>query len=284
MNEKLQLYSYVRSGASIYLARVEKIEVRTDIPGQQNVSLKMRIEQTLCGLPGEPIRRSEFSQPDSEFARLKYPHPIWRHVSMREGVRVFLVTHELGEAPADPLYVEEIAEPDDPVLISVRDVLEQEQAQQNERQHFTRYLHYLTDGPTVQKLFGAEALAKDTALFEVDREGKVASAMGAIFNSDLSEYVRLSVGHWMWKRIYPRTNTEGKVALLNATITGVEDQSEDIRRFSIDHLMLADPADLELSGVKKSLQAIDLMQEQIESETSSDVRAQSQKVIDVLRK
>jgi hypothetical protein len=283
MNEKVQLYTFVRTGPSIYLARVERIDVRTGIPGQQNLSLQMRIEQTLWGQSGEPIRRSEFTQPESEFARLKYPHPIWRHVSMRQDVRVFLVTHELSGVPANPLYVEEVAEPDDPVLIAVRAVLEQEQTEQDEKRRFTRYLHYLTDGPTVSKLFGAEALAKDTDLSDVDREGKIASAMAATFISDLAIYVRLSMGTLMWQRIYSRTNSIGKIAILNATIKGVEDPSEDISRFSIDHLMMAEPAALAQAGVKKSSEAVRLLQEQLGFETSADVRAHSQQLIDALR-
>jgi len=259
MNEKVQLYTFVRTGPSIYLARVERIDVRTGIPGQQNLSLQMRIEQTLWGQSGEPIRRSEFSQPQSEFARLKYPHPIWRHVSMRQDVRVFLVTHELSGVPANPLYVEEVAEP------------------------FTRYLHYLIEGPIVSKLFGAEALAKDTDLSDVDREGKIASAMAATFISDLAIYVRLSMGTLMWQRVYSQTNSIGKIAILNATIKGVEDPSEDISRFSIDHLMMAEPAALAQAGVKKSSEAVRLLQQQLGFETSSDVRAHSQKLIDALR-
>lgn len=283
MNEKVQLYSLVRSGASIYLARVEKIDVRTDLPGQQSLSLQMRIEETLWGKPGEPIRHSEFRQPESESARFKYPHPIWRHVTMREGVRVFLVTHELSEAPADPLYVQEVAEADGPVLLAVRAVLGEEQAEQDEKQRFTRYLQYLTVGPTVQKLFGAEALANDTELSEVDREGKVASAMAARLISDAETFVRLSVGALMWERIYPRTNGAGKEAILNAMVKGVEDPSEDISRFSIDHLMMSNPADFVQAGVKGSSEAVRLLQEQVALETMSDVRARTQKLIDALR-
>jgi hypothetical protein len=291
MDEHIQLYSFVRSGASIYLARVDKMVIQAGLPGQRRVSLQLRIEETLWGQPGAPIRHFSLTQPESEIVRRKFLHySVWGLINLREGILLLLVTDELSEAPAEPLYVEEIVDPDDPVLSVVRAALDQfravsdqEQTEPDGNARITHYLHGLTDVPTVPKLFGAEALAEGIELAGGDRQGQVAKAIATIFASGESVYVRWSMGAWMWDKVYPRTTTTGKVAIINATIMGVEDASEDIRRFSLDHLMMADPVDLRQAGVTKSSTASRLLQKQRQLESSPDARNQIQRVIDALR-
>jgi hypothetical protein len=275
----------VQSGASIYVASLTEMRIQPGPAesGKEMVELGIKIEETLYGQKGELRRRCIFLQPISETARLKFPDRIWGLITPREGLRILLVTHELSEVPADPLYVEELTQQDDPVLKAIRIVLEQERSGEADKERFARYLHYLTDGPTVQKLFGAEALAKYTKLSQTDQEGQVSLAMAVTFASDQDIVVRLNVGTWMWENIYPRTNKPGRVAVINATIKGTEDPSADIRRFSLDHLMMADPADLLDPGINKSPQAAILMEQQLEQETSPDVRARARRVIDVLQ-
>ena len=272
------------------MARIEKIDTRADAPGQQRVSLQLRIEETLWGQQGGSIRRSYFTQPESEMARLKFPHSIWGQINLREGVLLLLVTHELSETPADPLYVEEVVDPNDPVLSAIRAALDQfrtvsdqEQIEPAGKVRLAHYLRELPVVPTVQKLFGAEALAEGVELARVDDEGQVAKAIAAAFASGDSVYVRWSAGEWMWDNVYPHTSAAGKVAIINATIRGMEDASEDIRRFSLDQLMTADPADLRLAGVTKSSKTIRLLQGQLELEISPEVRDHIQQVINALR-
>lgn len=283
MNEQIALYSFVRFGYSISTTHVESVDIKTDPSGQQAVSLRIRIEETLWSENGAPLRRCEFVQPNSETARLKFPHPIWGRVNLREGVRLFLVTSELTEMPAEPRYVEEIGSPNDLVLSAIRAILENERTEHDGKAHFARYLRYLTEGTTVEKLFGAEALAKDLDLPNSGLTTQVAIAMATTFSSDPSIYVRLSVGSWMWESVYLRTDTVGKVAVINATINGVENPSQDIRRFSIERLMLAAPADLTDAEVIKDSEAVRVLQEQLQLETAPEVRDRIQQVIAALQ-
>lgn len=291
MNQEIQLYSFVRSGASIHIVRIDTMEIRSGQPGQLTVSLQLEIEETLWGEKGQPIRRTQFTQPESEVARLKFPDPIWGRVDPREGARLFLVTHELSDTPAAPLYVEEILESTDPVLSAIREVLdydrvlfEQQRKGQDGQARRSHYLNYLGGDVIVKELFGAEALAKDGDLPEIDPTGKVAQAMAAVFASDQVIFVRLSVGAWMWDSIYPRTNPAGHIAILNATLGGVSDNSEDIRRFSLDQLTDVDLTDVHQPGVMRSPEAVRLLQEQLPQETDPEVRNHLQKLIDALPK
>lgn len=289
MKEQIQLYSFVRSGASIYIARIEDVDVQPGTPGQQTVSLQLQVEETLWGKPGKPIRRTEFTQPESEIARVKFPHPIWGQVNLQKGVRLFLVTHELSDTPADPLYVEEIADLADPVLRAIRALLDQEQVfleqkriGQDGQARRTRYLDYLVSELTVLELFGAEALARDGDLPDIDQTGQVAQTMAVVFASGQNVFVRLSVGTWMWDNIYPRTNNAGIVAIINATLKGVSDASDDIRRFSLDHLAEVAPADVRQPGMMRNPEAVRLLQEQLAQETDPGVRDHLRKLIDAL--
>lgn len=283
MDDTIQLHSFVQSGASIYIARIDEVAIRPGPDGQQAIALRFRVEQTLWGETATPIRRSEFTQPDDETARLKFPHPIWGRVNPQEGARVFLVTREPGEIPADPVYVEEVVDANDVVLKAISNILSQEKLERDPSARKARYLAYLTEGDTVKILFGAETLAKDLDLPEVDQTGQVAIAMSAVFVSNGTIYARLSVGTWMWEDIYPRTNPAGKVAVIDATIKGIEDASEDIRRFSLDHLTGIDPADLRQPGVVASPEAIRLLQERLSLETATEVQDHIQKLIDILK-
>jgi hypothetical protein len=291
MNQFIPLYSFVRSGASIYIVRIDSMQIQSGSPGQQIVSLQFGIEETLWGKSGKPIRRAQYTQPESEIARLKFPDPIWGQVNPREGARLLLITHELSDAIADPLYVEEILDSADPALSAIREILdnervlfEQERKGQDGQARRSRYLNYLGGDVIVKELFGAEALAKDGDLPEIDPAGKVAQVMAAVFASDQVIFVRLSVGAWMWDSIYPRTNLAGQVAILNATLGGISDDSEDIRRFSLDQLAEVDPADVHQPGVMSSPEAVQLLQEQLAQETDPEVRDHLQKLIDALPK
>lgn len=283
MDSTIQLYSFVRSGASIYIGQIVEVSLRPASPGQQEVALRIILEQTLWGKTGAPVRRSEFTQPDTETARLKFPHHIWGRVNPRKGARVFMVTRELGEQPADPIYVEEIVDPNDAVLGDIINILNQESLEPEPPARKARYLKYLTEGSIVEKLFGGEALAKDSDLPDIDQNGDVAIAMSAIFVSNETTYVRISVGTWMWENIYPRTNHAGKASIIDVTIKATEAASEDIQRLSLDYLTGIDPDDLRQPGVLASPALITRLQDRLSLETDSEVRDQLQRTIGALK-
>lgn len=289
MNLRIPLYQLVHSGASIYLARLETVDIIPGEPGQERVALAFTIAETLFGEQGGPIRRAEFSRPVSQTAQLKYPDPIWGRVKLEAGVLVFLATAARDETPTDPLYADQVQEPADPVLNAIREVLDYERVVfelrrkgQDGQARRTLYLNYLGSGVIVKELFGAEALAKDGDLPAIDSTGQVAQAMVAVFTSEQNVFVRLSVGALMWESIYPRTNPAGQVAILNATLRGVSDDSEDIRRFSLDQLFVVDPTDVKQSGVMSSPEAVRLLRKQLAQETDPEVRDHLQRLIDAL--
>jgi hypothetical protein len=284
MDEKVQLYSFIRSGAGIYTARIEQIDIQSAPAGQRALLLEIRIEETLWGNSGTPLRYCVLLEPESEIARLKFPDPIWGRVNVQKGIRIFFVTQEFSETPADPLYVEEIVDANDPVLSRIRAILQQQNVQTiigNAR--LTRYLQSLSQGTAVQKLFAAEVLAKDMDFGNAEQQGQIATAFATEFASEPDLYVRLNVGTWMWDNIYSRTNAVGKVAILNATLQGAENTSPDIRRFCLDRLVLAEPKDLQQVGVTKSPEVVRLLQERLQLETFPEVRDRIQKVIDALQ-
>lgn len=283
MNEQIQLYPWTRNGASIYLARIAQMNIRPGPPGQEIVSLRIQIEETLWGQPGAVSRQSSLTRPASETARLKFPDPVWGRVDLREGALILLVTHELSETPADPLYVDQVSDPKDQVLLTIRATLREAQALHDGRQRLDAYLRWLAQGSIVPKLFGAEALAKDQDLPDVDREGRIAAAFSDAFIVERDLFVRLSLGTWMWDYIYSRTNPAGQVLIINATIKGAEDASEDIRRFALDRLTTVASVKLEQPTVTKSPEAVRRLQERLNQETDPEARNQIQKVIDALR-
>ena len=284
MDSTLPLYDFVRRGASIYTARIEKVDTATSSPGQQTVALQMHILETLWGEAGKPLRRAEFTRPESLTAQLKFPHPLWGRIDVREGAHLLLVTDALTEAPADPIYVDEIGDFTDPVLTSISAILQQERPEQDLGERKARYLWYVADGPIVPRLFGAEALAKDTSLRDIDQLEQVAVIMATVFLSDDSPYVRINIATWMWDEVYPRTNALGQTAIINATINALNDHSEDIRRFSADQLLRTDPAVLSQPGVVASGEAIQRLQDELAQQTSPEARDLLQRLITALRR
>ncbi|MGZ8900036.1 MAG: hypothetical protein ACXW3Z_08065 [Limisphaerales bacterium] len=283
MDNTIQLRSFVRSGASIYIARISEVSIRPDPSSGQVVALELKIEQTLWGEAGKPIRRSEFTQPDDETARLKFPHPIWGRVDPREGAVVFLVTHELLDVAADPVYVEEIHDANDAVLAQIKKVLEEEKAEEEPPARSARYLGYLTEGGVVEKLFGAESLAKDLNNLEEAQADQVALAMARVFGGSESVYVRLSVGTWMCENIYPRAGHAGRVTVINAALKGLEDASEDIRRYALNFLANIDAAAVGQPGVVSTQASIGVLQKRLSAETEPEIRDRFQNLVNALK-
>jgi len=283
MDNTIQLRTFVRSGASIYIARISEVSIRPDPSSGQVVALKLEIKQTLWGEAGTAIRRSEFTQPDDETARLKFPHPLWGRVDPREGAVVFLVTHELSDVSAGPVYVEEIDGANDAVLAEIKKVLGEEKVEEEPSARSARYLTYLTEGGVVEKLFGAESLAKDLGNLEADQTDQIAVAMAAVFGGSGSVYVRLSVGTWMCENIYPRAGLAGKTAVINAALKGLEDASEDIRRYSLNFVANIDAAAVGQPGVASSQASILVLQRRLSGETDPEIRDRFENLVNALK-
>lgn len=280
MNEQISLYGWVRGGASITLARIEQVTTRAAAPSQEAVVIDVRIEHVLFGPKVKPSYHYELLRPTSEVARLKFPDPIWARVTLRSGTDILLVMPVAQSTPT-PEYVEDAAS-DDPVLRAIRAVLDAEQPGQPTHERFARYVRWVTGGTPVERLFGAEALAKDP-LPEVDAKGEAARALAARFTSDGSLYIRLSVGAWVWDHVLARSSAAGKAAVLDATLHGLTDHSEDIRRFCRERLAAADEALLKLPGMVSPPGALAALQQQIGQDGDPQTRAGLERWIKLLQ-
>ena len=283
MNKHINLYSWVRNDDSIYLARLIGTQIQPGPPGQEEVRLQCQIDVTLWGKNGEPLRTYTFLQPASKVARLKFPDPVWGLVELREKACLLLVLGESSPGKTEVFYVEEVQNQKDPILLSIRTVTAFEKTGLSGKEHISKYLQWLLEGSTIEKLFGAEALAKDNDLPEIDKMGQVAETFAKVVESENDEYIRISLSQWMWDHVFPRTTPAGEVKIINAIIKGAENANENIRIFSIDRLAtLSDPEKLKQPGVIKSFEAVRYLRAQLQCETSVEVREHLQKVIDAL--
>jgi len=283
MNPYIPLYSWVRSGALVCLGSIAHVRTQPGRPGQEDVALDIQIAEILWGKNTERLIRYAFSMPAGDLARVKFPDWAWEHVTLRDGTFVFLVTHDPSKISEAPVYVEESVDRNDPVLKSVRAVLIQEKAELSSNQRLAHYLRWLLEGPTVQRLFAAEALAKDN-LPEFNHGEQVATAFTKVFASERDPSVQLSLGTWMWENIYPRTNAAGQVAIINAVIQCIADSSEDTRVLMLDHFVDVDPAELRRPGVVSSPTAVRQLEERLNEETDPQVHAHVQRLIDALKR
>lgn len=283
MNKHINLYSWMRSGTSIHLAEIVQINYKPGPLAQEEVTLQLQIKETLSGKPLEPLYRYTFLRHTGELTRMKFPDPVWGLVELREKACLLLVIAESSPGTTEVIYAEEVQDPKDPILLSIRTVTAFEKAGLSGKERVSKYLQWLLEGSTIEKLFGAEALAKDNDLSEIDKMGQVAETFATVVESENDEYVRISLSQWMWDHVFPRTTSAGEVKIINAIIKGAENANENIRVFSIDRLAtLSDPEKLKQPGVIKNLKAVRYLRAQLQDETSVEVREHLQKVIDAL--
>lgn len=278
MDPYLPLYSWIRGGRAIHLARIEEVRVAPGNPGQEQVDVTLGIEETFWGAAGPDRRHYRFEQPQSELARLKFPHPVWGRVNLRQGASILLVERAPAE---DPDHVDEVAA-DDPVMASVGRVAAQENLRDNPEGRVDRYLRWVKEGSVVERLFGGEALAKDP-LPGVDPEGRIAPVLAGSFAGGPDVFVRLTLGEWLWQRIYAKTNATGRRTIIHATVLGGADKNPDLSRFSLDRLSEVDPVDLRGSSLTPPPEVILRLEERMAAETAPMSKAHLVAVIHALR-
>jgi hypothetical protein len=243
VNPHLTLYEWVRSGAAIELARVQKVSRAPGGPGKEVLTLELRALRTLWGSSTAAVRAYKVEQPAAITARLKFPDPVWGRVDPETTPDVLLVTGGRGAA-ADPRYVEGITRQDDPTLAGLSAILSVEARKPAAEERTRTYLGWLAQSQPVYVLFGAEALATDPDLAAVHASPRAAAEMGRVFLTHSDTYVRLSVGSWMWQRVWGKATREGRAALVNSALRGLEDANADIRRFSLEQLLAVGDATL----------------------------------------
>jgi hypothetical protein len=202
-------------------------------------------------------------------------------VDLRPGVTILLVAPPAPDAPA-PAYVDQIPKPDDPVMQAVRQVLQSDGAPASHDEHFRLRLRWLVSGDAVQKLFGGEALARDT-LTPQELTQFVAALAGA-FTREQDEYVKVSLGSWMWDQVYPRAAEAPQIEILNATMQAISSPSQGARSLALDRLSQADPELLRNPAVKPSADAVRLLEGRRAAETDPGVRDSLSRIIAALRR
>jgi hypothetical protein len=279
MNEQIPLYSWVREGASVALGRIQDVRVQRVDGAQEQVVVQVKIDEVWSGRPGEPTPTFTFTRPAAEVARLKFPDPLWGRVTMQTGAPIFIVFPP-GGGKLEPEYVED-AIGDEPVLRSIRAILEAEKKDAASSERTGRYLGWLEHGTSVEKLFGAEALARDP-LAEVDPEGRVAARLAAAFAAERDIFVRISLGTWMWDLLLARTSASGRAAVLDATVAAVTDASPDVQRFALDRLADTDLSATDLQTVAPHPEAAAALRRRLAEESDPGITTRIQRLLNAM--
>jgi hypothetical protein len=183
---------------------------------------------------------------------------------------------------AGPVYVDPIVDPEDPVLKSIRSVLEAERTINDRGALFQKRLAQLGGG-TVEKLFAAEALASEGP-FGPKEEAQIGEALPRAFDQEKDDYVKISLGSWLWDLVYPRTEGPGRVNTLNATIQAARSLSDSVRTFALDRLAEADPIRLREPGVKVAPEVVRLLEDRRTKEQDAGVRRHLEDILTALRR
>lgn len=279
MNEQAPLYSWLRGGAAVVRARISALGIQPAASGQERAVLVLAIERVLAGsAPGSALHY-EILRPQSELARKKFPDPIWGRVRLQQGAELLLVADPSAAAGA-PLYAEALS-PSDPVFLELEGILAEEQRSTPPAERLARYLRWLTSRSVPERLFAAEALAKDP-FSDAELEERVAPAMAAVFTGERDLFVRVSLGEWMWKHLYPRIHGRGAAAVVDALLRSVSDPAEDVRRLALDALTEADPLKLAQLRIAAGPAALKQLQERLRQEQHAEVRARIQRIVQAL--
>lgn len=251
MDQYLPVYSWVRGGASIQVAHVEKVQQSPATEGKLRITLELEVDQTLWGDAGAPYRTAEFIVPESELVRLKFPDPVWGRVDLRQGNSLLLVTQEAGKVIRDPLYVDQISDAGNPTLNSLRQILDAERRIAAPRDRLNLYVQWIGTNDVPFVLFAAEALATDDDIQEISDPDRIVEVLVRAFESHRDPFVRISIASWIWNEVFHSTSEKGQRAIVNATLDCLDDPSDDVREFCFDRLMtLDDPAILHRQGVR----------------------------------
>ncbi|MCP4130461.1 MAG: hypothetical protein GY754_05720 [bacterium] len=287
MNTDIPLYSWIRSGTSIYRGQITGFETAPASSRKEEVLLDIKIEDVL--FEKEPGKQKDkiqykFLRPADEYARLKFPDPLWGRVMIEKGNFVFLVNPGEFNEESDPLYISDIKGLKDPFSESIRIVLDTEKKNLKPDRRMNVYLEWIEGDNTIQKLFAAEALAKDSDFANIDDIDKIAVKFSGSFMAEKDTYTGISIGTWMWNNIYSRAGEKGKINIINATINRIGDRDEDIKQFSLDQIISnVKPEIIQNPGVIKNDKAIGYLKERLELEEAIEVREQVQAIIDAMQ-
>jgi hypothetical protein len=283
MNPKIEPHDWIRSGASVLLARFARVRSEPAGGGKRLTTIDLAVEEALYGPRGEASRRVLLLEPESPLARAKFPAPQWGAVTLVPGALVLLATAELGEELGALFYVDPVERADDPLLDELRGVLAAEASSTDPAARRARYLGWLASGEPIHALFAGAALARDADLPDVDPRGEVAAAFGRAMGAAADPEVRMKLVAWMGSTLLARTNAAGRTALINAFLRGAADPSEGVRRLCLDALSEVDPNDLGVPGIVRVAAAAPFLEARIEEETAPELQARLKEIASHLR-
>ena len=284
MDPTLPLYQFTRAGHQIMMARIVQVHTRPAAkPGEEAVEVTVERVETLWRDGGADKRQFEFLRPAARHAQLKFPHPTWGRVALRPGAVLLLVApFSASTASPGPIYVDPIAATADPALAALRSVLEVERQVKDRGVLFQKRLAQL-QASTVEKLFAAEALAMQEAM-SAPELALFGEALARSFADEASDFVKLSLGAWLWDRVYPSSVGSGRVQVLNATLRAAASPSATVRTFALDRISQADLQALRDPAVVASVDVLRQLQSAQAQETDAQVRKRIDDVLAALRR
>lgn len=270
VNELVPLYQWVRTGASVCLGTIAAVHTEPSAADSERVTVDVSVEEVLWGDRGAPLRRGRFERPNSDLARARFPDPVWRTMELKRGTRLLLVTRARDDAPAPAESAQIVDDPKDPVLQAMRAVLDEERKPVPADASLARYLRWLRAGATIQRLFAAEALARDTLPGAHGTEAAEALAR-ALVSSD-NPFAQIALAGSIWDQLYEPTTPEGRAAFVNATVQVARGTSDASRRYAQDRLAGAGPAAVAQRGVRKDAEAAAALRKRAGSEPAGSLR------------
>jgi hypothetical protein len=276
MNTRIGLYQLIHDGDQISIVRVSRLLTASGSqPGMEMVTIEIDLAEKLWGNTDPKLRSYTFERPDNRIAQLKFRDSVWSRIDLREGINLLLVT---DPREPDPVYVDQIDNANDPVLKSIKAVLTAEGSSNAASDQFGRRLHWLTDGTNIEKLFAGEALAREGADAS-QQKAQLVLSFSQVFAKETDEYVKVSLGTWLWDYIYKPADETGRIHILNATIATASVASELVRGFALDHLAEADPRLLRNPAVHPTSELRRLFEKRKEQERDSDERRKLDEII-----
>lgn len=283
MDPYIHLYQFTRARNPIGLGRITSVQVVRPGPpdGDETLDVGVDIIEALWQEVRLGPRTFHVRRPVSLLMRVKAPDPVWGRVTLEQGVRILIVWAPPPGSADNPVYVDQLAEPNDPVLIAIRSVLDIERSVHDRAALLQRRFAQLRGGP-VEQLFAGEALASDGP-FRPDEQSLIAKAISQAYADAKDDSVKIGLGSWLWDSVYPQTDRAGRASALSATIRVATSGSETVRMFALDRLADADPRTVHETGVKGTPALLALLEDRRRQESDDGVRRRLEELIAALR-
>jgi hypothetical protein len=284
MDPYIHLYQFTRAGNPMSLATISHVRIRPGPgPAEETVEVAVDITETLWREPPLKPPNYAFQRPSSLAGQTKFSDPVWGRVRLQQGAKIMIIFANSGTSSnSSVVYVDQIADAGDPILDSIRSILDSERSLKDRNARFDKLFARLHGG-IVEKLYAGEALAKDSH-FRPEEEVRIGEALPRAFAEEKDEYVKISLGSWLWDLVYPRAGVAGRVNTLKATIQAAGSASENVRTFALDRLAQAEPTGLREAGVKASPDVVRLLEDRHAKEDDAGVRHHLEQIIAVLRR